>query len=107
MMKDIILRNYPHMIHGADYNPDQWQDRPDILKEDMRLMKLAGCNEMSVGIFAWSCLEPQEGVFDFSFLDKAMDDIYAAGGRVILATPSGARTRMAFAKIPRGSARWH
>lgn len=43
----------PHMIHGADYNPDQWQDRPDILKEDMRLMKLAGCNEMSVGIFAW------------------------------------------------------
>lgn len=99
-MKDIILRNYPHMIHGADYNPDQWQDRPDILKEDMRLMKLAGCNEMSVGIFAWSCLEPQEGVFDFSFLDKAMDDIYAAGGRVILATPSGARPAWLSQKYP-------
>lgn len=99
-MKDIILRNYPHMIHGADYNPDQWQDRPDILKEDMRLMKLAGFNEMSVGIFAWSCLEPQEGVFDFSFLDKAMDDIYAAGGRVILATPSGARPAWLSQKYP-------
>lgn len=99
-MKDIILKNYPHMIHGADYNPDQWQDRPDILKEDMRLMKLAGCNEMSVGIFAWSCLEPQEGVFDFSFLDKAMDDIYAAGGRVILATPSGARPAWLSQKYP-------
>lgn len=99
-MKDIILRNYPHMIHGADYNPDQWQDRPDILKEDMRLMKLAGCNEMSVGIFAWSRLEPQEGVFDFSFLDKAMDDIYAAGGRVILATPSGARPAWLSQKYP-------
>ncbi len=99
-MKDIILRNYPHMIHGADYNPDQWQDRPDILKEDMRLMKLAGCNEMSVGIFAWSRLEPQEGVFDFSFLDKAMDDIYAPGGRVILATPSGARPAWLSQKYP-------
>ena len=99
-MKDIILKNYPHMIHGADYNPDQWQDRPDILKEDMRLMKLAGCNEMSVGIFAWSRLEPEEGVFDFSFLDKAMDDIYAAGGRVILATPSGARPAWLSQKYP-------
>lgn len=99
-MKDIIIKNYPHMIYGADYNPDQWQDRPDILKEDMRLMKLANCNEMSVGIFAWSALEPEEGKFDFSFLDKAMDDIYAAGGRVILATPSGARPAWLAQKYP-------
>ena len=98
--KDIIIKNFPHIIHGADYNPDQWQDRPDILKEDMRLMKLANCNEMSVGIFAWSALEPEEGKFDFSFLDKAMDDIYDAGGRVILATPSGARPAWLAQKYP-------
>ena len=90
-MKKIIIDKYPHILHGGDYNPDQWQDSPEILEEDMRLMKKAGCNEMSMGIFAWSTLEPEEGVFDFSFLDKAMDDIYKAGGRVILATPSGAR----------------
>ena len=88
------------MIYGADYNPDQWQDRPDILKEDMRLMKLAGCNEMTLGIFAWSRLEPEEGVFDFSFLDKAMGDIYSSGGRVILATPSGARPAWLAQKYP-------
>lgn len=98
--KDIIIKSFPHIIHGADYNPDQWQDRPDILKEDMRLMKLANCNEMSVGIFAWSALEPEEGKFDFSFLNKAMDDIYAAGGRVILATPSGARPAWLAQKYP-------
>lgn len=88
-MKKIIVPSFPHIIHGADYNPDQWQDESHILSEDMRLMKLANMNEMTVGIFSWSCLEPQEGQFDFSFLDRAMDDIYKAGGRVILATPSG------------------
>lgn len=82
-MKKIIIDKFPHILHGGDYNPDQWLDKPEILAEDMRLMKLADCNEMSLGIFAWSKLEPEEGVFDFSFLDKAMDDIYNAGGRVI------------------------
>ena len=99
-MKDIIIKSFPHIIHGADYNPDQWQESPDILSEDMRLMNKANCNEMTVGIFAWSALEPREGEFDFSFLDKAMDDIYNAGGRVILATPSGARPAWLAQKYP-------
>lgn len=99
-MKDILIKNFPHILHGADYNPDQWQSDPVVLKEDMRLMKLANCNEMSVGIFAWAALEPEEGRFDFTFLDRAMDDIYAAGGRVILATPSGARPAWMARKYP-------
>ena len=79
------------MLHGADYNPEQWQDAPEVLTDDMRLMRLANMNEMTLGVFSWSVLEPQEGEFDFSFLDRAMDDIYAAGGRVIFATPSGGK----------------
>lgn len=39
------------MLHGADYNPEQWLKYPEVLREDIRLMKLAGCNVMSVGIF--------------------------------------------------------
>ena len=46
----------PFIGHGGDYNPDQWRDRPDILAEDIRLMKLARCNLMSVGIFAWAAV---------------------------------------------------
>ncbi len=65
--------NLPFFGHGGDYNPDQWRDRPDILKEDIRLMKLAGCNLMSVGIFAWSALEPEEGRFDFDWLENVLD----------------------------------
>ncbi len=99
-MKDIIISKFPHILHGADYNPDQWQGSPEILSEDMRLMKAANCNEMTVGIFAWSAIERKEGEFDFSFLDKAMDDIYNAGGRVILATPSGAKPIWMAKKYP-------
>lgn len=95
-----VCADFPHMIHGGDYNPEQWRDTPEIWQEDMRLMKLAGCNEMSVGIFAWAVLEPEEGKFDFSFLDAAMDNVYQAGGRVILATPSGARPHWLADKYP-------
>lgn len=86
-----IIKNYPHFIHGGDYNPDQWFETPEIWDEDMRLMKLANCNEMTMGIFSWATLEPEEGVFDFSFLDTMMDKIAENGGKVILSTPTGAK----------------
>ena len=57
---------------GGDYNPDQWLDRPDILEEDIRLMKEAHINCVSVGIFAWAKLEPQEGVYDFDWLERSL-----------------------------------
>lgn len=100
MKKIYVNESFPHMLHGGDYNPDQWLSYPEILSEDMRLMKKANCNEMTVGIFAWSALEPEEGRFDFSWLDKIMDDVYKNGGRVILATPSGARPMWMAKKYP-------
>ena len=100
MKKQFINERFPHLLHGGDYNPDQWLDYPEILSEDMRLFKLAHCNEMSVGIFAWAALEPREGEYNFSFLDKTMDDVYAAGGRIVLATPSGARPAWLSQKYP-------
>lgn len=89
-----------HMLHGGDYNPDQWQHMPEILKEDYRLMKLAGCNAMSIGIFAWTALEPEEGRFTFDWLDRTMDDLAAAGMHAVLATPSGARPAWMAQKYP-------
>ncbi len=82
---------YPHFIHGGDYNPDQWKDMPQILEDDMRLITEANCNTMSMGIFSWTELEPEEGRYDFSFMDKMMDMLAENGHKVILATPSGAR----------------
>ena len=92
--------NLPFLGHGGDYNPDQWLDRPDILKEDIRLMKLAGCNLMSVGIFAWAALEPEEGRYEFDWLESVLDDLHANGISVFLATPSGARPAWMSQKYP-------
>lgn len=80
-----------YFFHGGDYNPDQWLDYPDILAEDLKLMRQANTNTFSVGIFAWSALEPVEGEYHFDWLDKIVEDISANGGNVILATPSAAR----------------
>lgn len=88
------------MLHGGDYNPDQWLDRPDILADDIKLMKLANTNTSSVGIFAWSALEPEEGVYHFEWLDEIITNIHSMGGRVILATPSGARPAWMSQKYP-------
>lgn len=90
----------PQMWHGADYNPDQWLHDPQVLEEDVRLMKLAGCNVMSVGIFAWTALEPEEGQFNFNWLDQVMNRLYENGVYTILATPSAARPGWMSQKYP-------
>ena len=95
-----INPKFSRMLHGADYNPDQWKDTPEIWDEDMRLMKLAHCNVMSVGIFAWAALEPEEGRFEFGWLDEIMDRLAENGMYAILATPSGARPAWLSAKYP-------
>lgn len=91
---------FNHIVHGGDYNPDQWLKTPEIIDEDMRLMKLAHINSATVGIFSWSMLEPQEGVYNFQWLDEMMDKLHSNGIDVILATPSGARPAWLSQKYP-------
>ncbi|WMM34175.1 beta-galactosidase [Shouchella clausii] len=79
------------MMHGGDYNPDQWLHMPEIIEEDFRLMPLAHCNTFSINIFGWSAIEPEEGVYTFAWLDDIMDCLAEKGYHAILATPSGAR----------------
>lgn len=89
-----------YFLHGCDYNPDQWLDRPEILAEDIRLMKKAGINEVTVGVFSWSSYEREEGVYTFDWLDRIMDSMYENGIHVILATPSGAKPPWMVKKYP-------
>lgn len=91
---------FDHIIHGGDYNPDQWISTPEIWDEDMRLMKLAHINSATVGIFSWSMLEPEEGVYNFEFLDNILDKLHKNGISVILSTPSGARPAWLAQKYP-------
>lgn len=95
-----INEKFPHFYHGGDYNPDQWLKYPQILEEDIRLMKLSNCNVMTLGIFSWVTLEPEEGVFNFEWLDGIVDKLYKNGIYFILATPSGARPAWMSFKYP-------
>ena len=45
---------YGRYLHGGDYNPEQWLDRPDILRKDIEYFKKAHINTVSVGIFSWA-----------------------------------------------------
>lgn len=89
-----------NLLHGADYNPDQWLDQPDILEKDIAMMKETQCNVMSVGIFSWSKLEPAEGEYQFGWLDNVLDTLHANGIYVFLATPSGAKPAWVSEKYP-------
>ena len=91
---------FPHMLHGGDYNPDQWMHIDGIWDEDMRLMKLSKCNAMSVGIFSWATYEPEEGKYEFEWMDRVMDMLEANGGKAVLATPSGAKPAWLALKYP-------
>ena len=91
---------FPHMLHGGDYNPEQWLDQPEVLEEDIRLFRKAHINCVSLGIFSWAKLEPEEGVYDFGWLDGIIDRLYANGIYTVLATPSGARPQWLAQKYP-------
>lgn len=95
-----IVRNFPHLLHGGDYNPEQWIRTPEVWDEDMRLLKLAGCNTVSVGIFSWTALEPDEDRFEFGWLDTIFDKLEANGIVAVLATPGGARPAWMAQKYP-------
>lgn len=70
--------------YGGDYNPDQWPE--EVWDDDVRLMKKAGVNLVSVGIFSWAKIETSEGVYDFDWLDRIIGKLGEAGIAVDLAS---------------------
>ncbi|MFI6318834.1 beta-galactosidase [Nonomuraea sp. NPDC050556] len=74
------------MFFGGDYNPEQWDET--VWKEDDALMRLARVNLATVGVFSWSLLEPEEGRYDFAWLDAHLDRLHANGVAADLATPT-------------------
>lgn len=59
------------IAYGGDYNPEQWPEATWL--EDVRLMRVAGVNLVTVGVFAWSRLQPRPDAWDFDWLDRILD----------------------------------
>ncbi|SCK56572.1 beta-galactosidase [Streptomyces sp. WMMB 322] len=76
------------IAYGGDYNPEQWP-RP-VWREDARLMREAGVNLVTVGVFSWAVLEPRPGHYDFGLTDEVLDLMHDHGIAVDLATPTAA-----------------
>ena len=74
------------ILFGGDYNPDQWPE--PVWDEDVALMRQAHVNLVTVGVFAWSRLQPGPDEFDFGWLDRVLETLHAAGIGVCLATPT-------------------
>lgn len=74
------------MAFGGDYNPEQWDEQ--TWKEDDELMRRAGVNLVTVGVFSWALLEPEEGRYEFGWLDAHLERLHSNGVRVDLATPT-------------------
>lgn len=74
------------ILFGGDYNPEQWPE--EIWAKDARLMREAGVNSVTLGVFSWAKLEPRPGVRVFGWLDRLMDLMHGHGIGVVLATPT-------------------
>ncbi|MEV4801644.1 beta-galactosidase [Nonomuraea sp. NPDC049421] len=72
------------LAFGADYNPEQWPR--EVWDADMRAMRAAGVNIVSLAIFSWAHLQPAADTWDFTWLDDVMDLLHANGIAADLAT---------------------
>ena len=61
--------NHNKMSFGGDYNPEQWDEA--TWEEDMRLFKLAHIDTVTLNVFSWALLQPDENTYDFSKLDNS------------------------------------
>ena len=71
---------------GTDYYPEHWPK--ERWATDAELMKEAGFNVARLAEFGWVLMEPEEGRFDFAWLDEAIATLEAREIKVILGTPT-------------------
>ncbi|ACZ31169.1 Beta-galactosidase [Xylanimonas cellulosilytica DSM 15894] len=86
------------ICYGGDYNPEQWPE--EVWEQDVALMKEAGVNLVSIGIFSWALLEPRDGEFDFAWLDRLIELLHSHGIRVDLGTPTASPPAWFFRQYP-------
>ncbi|MBV1856442.1 beta-galactosidase [Catellatospora tritici] len=88
----------PGLAFGADYNPEQWPR--EVWRDDVRLMREAGVNIVSLGIFSWARLQPGADTWRFDWLDEVMALLHDHGIAVDLATATASPPPWLTAKHP-------
>ena len=91
-------KELPRFLYGGDYNPEQWP--ADTWSQDIQVFKQADINSATINVFSWALLEPQEGQYDFSMLDKIVDQLSKANFDIVMATSTAAMPAWMFKKDP-------
>ncbi|MGN1368364.1 MAG: beta-galactosidase [Aristaeellaceae bacterium] len=86
------------VLYGGDYNPEQWPE--ETWSEDMRLLKRAHIDVLTLNVFSWAALQPDETHYDFARLDRIMDMVHQNGFKVCLATSTAAHPAWMAKKHP-------
>lgn len=86
------------ILYGGDYNPEQWPE--EIWEEDMRMFKLAHIDVVTLNVFSWAALQPDETTYDFTKLDKIMEYVRENGLKICLATSTAAHPAWMARKYP-------
>lgn len=90
--------NHNKIAFGGDYNPEQWDEA--TWQEDMRLFKLAHIDTVTLNVFSWAALQPDEHTYCFEKLDRIMETVKENGLKVVLATSTGAHPAWMARKYP-------
>lgn len=95
---DLIAWNGGKFVYGVDYYPEAWDE--SRWEKDATMMQAAGINFVRLAEFAWVKMEPEEGRFDFAWLDRALKVLNAHGIRAVLGTPTASPPAWLYAKYP-------
>ncbi len=77
---------FDNVLYGVAYYHEYMPT--DRLDKDIQMMKDANITVVRVGESTWSLFEPQEGKFEFTWMDRILDKMQQAGIKVILGTPT-------------------
>lgn len=86
------------ILFGGDYNPEQWT--PEIWEEDMKLLLAAHIDIVTINVFNWAMLQPEEEVYDFSMLDATVNRVVKHDMKICMATATGAHPAWMARKYP-------
>lgn len=92
------IKKVSKFIYGGDYNPEQWPR--EVWEEDMRLLKQANIDTVTINIFSWARIEKEEGVYDFSELDDIIEMLKKNNFNIILATSTAGHPAWMARKYP-------
>jgi len=83
---------------GVCYYPEHWPE--EMWAEDARRMVETGLSWVRIGEFAWQRMEPSRGVFDWGWLDRAVETLGSAGLKIIMGTPTATPPRWLVDEMP-------